>query len=491
MALQLPPVVIVAGPQISSPLSRAVERTGQFPGVYQAGTATELLELTADLPDGKLVYLVSPTVDVDIDGIDLESIAAQIQSQGHFVMAVGGSPEGEAFGAEAGLPVLQPRVNLVQAIAPVCGITPPPAPAARPTPAAAPPPPPPTPEPPREDVSQTLRRSQVWREAHEERETRGSVELAPRPDSQLLWNSALDESRRRGIHQTGFQRRGFVIAFAARKGGVGKTTLSVNSAAFLGSRLAAAGKRVVLVDMNLQQSDVGNYLHRSTPNIHDLVRNPNLLTSNRIEEALAYSEKHNIHALLGPPAVKDARPDVIHHDMFKQILDLLRNQFDYILVDTPVGEFYHDMLRMVLPEANYIITPLHPARVTLDDIEAWLNNITAPRHANGYGIDARKIGLVLNRAKLNIGLDPADVEDRLSGWKFIGMFPDSDEWQLAENTGGLIGANPPRELADVFRHMLYEATYDKDILDSAPSAAPLGSRSERRKRRGWLRRLLS
>lgn len=117
-------------------------------------------------------------------------------------------------------------------------------------------------------------------------------------------------------------------------------------------------------------------------------------------------------------------------------------------------------------------------------------HITAPRHANGYGLNPRKIGLVLNRAKLGIGLDPPDVEDRLSGWKFIGMFPDSDEWQLAENTGGLIGSNPPKELDVVFRHMLYEATYDK-ALKSGPANVEPRKGQVKKGRFGWLKRLLS
>lgn len=330
----------------------------------------------------------------------------------------------------------------------------------------------------------------AWREAADARATRGDLELAPRSDNELHWQSAIDESRRQGAMQPGHRARGYVISVAARKGGVGKTTITVNSAAFLGRQLAAAGRRVALLDMNLQQSDIGNYIHRHSPNIFDVVRNPNLLTSEQIEDALVYVEKHNFWALLGPSSMNDAKPDVIHFDLYKQIIELLRNRFDYILVDTPVGEFYHEILRMVLPESNYVIVPLQPARVTLDDISEWLSHITAPRHANGYGIDHRKIGLVLNRAKLGIGLDPPDVEDRLSGWKFIGMFPDSDEWQYAENTGGLIGSNPPKDLESVFRHMLREATYDKALDGGSREVAPRQGQVQKGKW-GWLKKLLT
>lgn len=500
MTAQLPAVVVVGGAQLTAALSAALEKTKQFADVYTANSATQLLEMTADLPEGKLVYLLSPSVDVDMDGITLESIASQISSSNHYVLAVGGDPAGEEFAKTTGFPILRPRTNLVKAIAPVCGVTIDEAPATPPRPS----------QPPKTDqeaqepkelakpgpnkqqgspnFSDDLRRNMTWRAAQDAREQRGSTELATRPDNEILWKNAVDETRRQGALQPGGHRaRGFVISVAARKGGVGKTTLSVNSAAFLGRQLAAAGRRVVLLDMNLQQSDIGNYIHRHTPNIQDVVRNPNLLTNDRIEEALAYSEKHHFWALLGPSSARDARPDVMHFDMYKQILDLLRNQFDYIIIDTPVGELYHEILRMVLPESNYVIVPLHPARVTLDDISEWLSHITAPRHANGYGIDMRKVGLVLNRAKLGIGLDPADVEDRLAGWNFIGMFPDSDEWQYAENTGGLIGSNPPKDLADVFRHMLHEATYDPALTaEGAGSVEPSANAEKKGGRFGRL-----
>lgn len=482
MTVQLPAVVVVGGEKLTAALSAALQKTNQFADVYAANSATQLLEITGDLPDGKLVYLLSPTVEIDMEGgVTLASIAAQIGSQGHYVLAVGGDPAGEAFAKENNLPVLRPRTNLVAAIAPVCGIEPP-APAAAPAQPQAP--------AKKNTSSDDIQRGMTWRQAQDARESQGSRELAPRAGNEIMWRNAVEESRRQGALQPGHRARGYVISVAARKGGVGKTTLSVNSAAFLGRQLANTGRRVVLIDMNLQQSDIGNYIHRHSPNIHDIVRNPNLLTNDQIEDALVYSEKHNFHALLGPTSVKEARPDVMHFDMYKQIIDLLRNRFDYILVDTPVSEFYHEFLRMILPESNYIVVPLQPARVTLDDISEWLSHITAPRHANGYGIDPRKIGLVLNRAKLDIGMDPPDVEDRLSGWKFIGMFPDSDEWQLAENTGGLIGANPPKELEVVFRHMLYEATFDKALTAGPAEVSPRKGEVPKGKF-GWLKKLVS
>lgn len=276
MTAQLPAAIVVGAAQVATALSAALKKTGQFAGVYAATSATELMELGAELPESRYVYLLSPTVDLNVDGVSLEDIATELSHHRHAVMAIGGDAAGDAFARETGFPVLKPRTNLVQAIAPVCGVdlTPP---AHKPAPA----------EPP---VADDLRRSAVWREAREEKETRGSRELAPRADSNLVWQNAVDSSRRQGTLKPGHRPRGWVISFAVRKGGVGKTSLTVNSAAFLGRQLAAAGRRVVVVDMNLQQSDIGSYIHKQSPNVYDIVRNPNLLTAEQIEDALVYSE---------------------------------------------------------------------------------------------------------------------------------------------------------------------------------------------------------
>src|SRR5699024_10594276 len=155
------------------------------------------------------------------------------------------------------------------------------------------------------------------------------------------------------------------LAFAARKGGVGKTTVAVNSAAYLGRALRGSGKRVVLVDMNLQQADVGAYIHKDSPTVYDLVRNPSRLTSEHIETALVRTERDNAWALPGPGTMADAHPAKVHVDLYSQILELLRGGFDYIIIDTPVAEPFHEVLRLVLPMANYIVAPVAPSRVTL------------------------------------------------------------------------------------------------------------------------------
>lgn len=60
MTAQLPAAIVVGAAQVATALSAALKKTGQFAGVYAATSATELMELGAELPESRYVYLLSP-----------------------------------------------------------------------------------------------------------------------------------------------------------------------------------------------------------------------------------------------------------------------------------------------------------------------------------------------------------------------------------------------------------------------------------------------
>lgn len=263
-------------------------------------------------------------------------------------------------------------------------------------------------------------------------------------------------------------RRGMVITIAVSKGGTGKSSLTLNLAVFLALRLRGEGKTVCIIDTNFQQADTGKYLNLYHPNIMAVANDPTLLTRDRISQSLIHKTEFNVSALLGPATSDDGNPQWITPRLYNDILDLLVEKYDYIFIDTPVAEKFHSMfMEFALPRADFIIVPVQPNNATLHNTDNWLRQaVTAPRHANGANVPREKIGIVLNRAKDNIGCSEDDVRANLANWNFLGSVPETDEWQKANNVYDIVATYNFAELDEAFAQILFEATGEQALLAS-------------------------
>jgi MinD-like ATPase involved in chromosome partitioning or flagellar assembly len=256
-----------------------------------------------------------------------------------------------------------------------------------------------------------------------------------------------------------------VITVASPKGGTGKSSLSANLAVFLGLMLRSTNRRVVLIDANFQQADTGKLLNQYRPNITNLVKDESSLTPEGIEAHLVHRADYNCSFLLGPATPRDASPTYFNSRLYTQITDVLRQGFDYVLVDTPVAELYHDILRgYALPQADYIIVPITPAVHTLMNADAWLRTITQSKHQGGDGIDPNKVGLVLNQAQEGVDCDEEQVKRELYSWRFIGSVPMTKEWLRANNNNEFVATKNYQDLNEAFANILYHATGEEALV---------------------------
>ncbi|NMC00333.1 MAG: ParA family protein, partial [Thermoanaerobaculaceae bacterium] len=125
-----------------------------------------------------------------------------------------------------------------------------------------------------------------------------------------------------------------IISVANQKGGVGKTTTVIN----LGASLAAAEKRVLIVDFDPQTnctSGFGFPRRSENPTIYDL-----LTGRTSPKDAVVKSELPNLSIILGSIALAGAEVELANlekgrEQVLKNILDPLRKDYDYILIDCP------------------------------------------------------------------------------------------------------------------------------------------------------------
>jgi len=128
---------------------------------------------------------------------------------------------------------------------------------------------------------------------------------------------------------------GQVVTFFSPKGGVGTTTLAVNTAILLvggDPDTAASGSRVLLVDLDLQFGQVATHLNLSPRfDLAGLAADDAALGD--VELALAYLTEHSsgLHVLAAP-----ANPDAdfrVSVDQLERAIEVLRPRFDHVIVD--------------------------------------------------------------------------------------------------------------------------------------------------------------
>ena len=251
--------------------------------------------------------------------------------------------------------------------------------------------------------------------------------------------------------------------------------------------LKGTGRNVCLVDANVQQADTGKYIAAHQPSIVDLLSDASQIHPDRITNFLHHKPNLNLSVLIGPPEPEVAHPVHFGGRRYAEVIEALKPNYDYIIVDTPVAELYHGMFRdFALPYADYLLVCVAPNSTTIYNTYLWLKAITAKPAAGGMGFDDNKIGIVLNRAETDIGCDEALVEDQLRDWDYIGAIPETREWKRANNEHRLVVAENNNDINTAIALVLEKAT-GEHLVDAAATAKLAAAGSTR----GLLRRLFA
>ncbi len=192
---------------------------------------------------------------------------------------------------------------------------------------------------------------------------------------------------------------GRVVAVFSPKGGVGRTTIAVNTAVAAASE---PGREVVLVDGSFQFGDVGVLLNLNPKNksIADLV--PELEAGGDPDSLDTFVITHSTgtKVLLAPPSPEMA--ELVTPAAIRRVLEVLRAKSDLVVVDCAAA--FSDSTLAILDAADVILTVLTLEITSIKNMRLFLEV------AEQLGYPPDKMELVLNRADSALGIRVADVE---------------------------------------------------------------------------------
>ena len=186
-----------------------------------------------------------------------------------------------------------------------------------------------------------------------------------------------------------------VVAIFSPKGGAGRTTIATNLAVALHRE---TGGRVCLIDANLQFGDVGVLLNLNPKNrsMVDAVETGE--PDDDIIDSVVIDHSTGIRVLLAPPSPEGA--DLVTAPYLRKMVDHLRENHDYVIVDLPSGLSDHTLTVMDTADVILVLTALEIT--TIKNVRLFLEV------ADQLEYDRSKIRLVINRADAAQGIRIAD-----------------------------------------------------------------------------------
>jgi len=229
------------------------------------------------------------------------------------------------------------------------------------------------------------------------------------------------------------------LAVTSSKGGSGKSTTAMLVAATMahGSRkafeagLIARPLKVVLVDMDTHDGQVASMIGQYMPTAINIRMEPRW-DEETILRNLVHSNRLEIDCLLAPVRPRSAND--VGPEFYRHVIRTLQCTHDVVIMDTSVNYLDPLISTVCLPEATAIMFVTTMVSTAVQGMARALNEITGDLESDGMGIPAEKIGVVVNQAMSNVGMDKEQVLEAALGVPIIGQVPmASQDVQLATN----------------------------------------------------------
>jgi len=194
---------------------------------------------------------------------------------------------------------------------------------------------------------------------------------------------------------------GKILAITNQKGGVGKTTTSVNFAA----ALSDIGRRVLLIDLDAQ----GNATMGSGCNKHEVLKTGYdlLLGHADIRDVIIYAQDAGYDLLPGNSDLTAAEVGLMNRDnrerRLRSVLSYVQNEYDLVIIDCPPSL---NMLTInALAAAHGVLIPIQCEYYALEGLSALLETVEQVRAAINPELEIEGLLRTMYDARNNLSND--------------------------------------------------------------------------------------
>ncbi|MCP3025540.1 septum site-determining protein MinD [Halobacillus sp. A5] len=232
---------------------------------------------------------------------------------------------------------------------------------------------------------------------------------------------------------------GEAIVITSGKGGVGKTTTTAN----LGTALALQNKKVCLVDTDIGLRNLDVVMGLENRIIYDIV---DVVEERcKTKQALITDKRFDCLHLL--PAAQTSDKTSVTPEAVKQIIDELKQEYDYIIIDCPAG--IEQGYKNAVAGADKAVVVTTPEKSSVRDADRIIGLLEQE--------DLEPPKLVINRIRSHMmkSGEMMDVDDivQILSIDLLGIVVDDDAVIKGSNSGEPVALSPDTKSSLAYRNI--------------------------------------
>jgi len=196
------------------------------------------------------------------------------------------------------------------------------------------------------------------------------------------------------------EKMGRIIAVANQKGGVGKTTTTIN----LSACLAEKGKNVLTIDIDPQgntSSGLGVKKNELSFTVYDLI-----IGNCSIEECLVKNVYENLSLLPSNVNLAGAEIELIGVEerefILKKEIEKVRDQYDFIIIDCPPS--LNTLTVNAMTTADTVLVPIQCEYYALEGLSQLIHTINLVRQRLNPLLEIEGVVFTMYDARTNLSL---------------------------------------------------------------------------------------